>query len=55
MAWDAGRAPELMDFSKESKRPDLYGVKKGNPFAGNCLLARRLAEREHFIQLYHSG
>ena len=52
------RAPELMDFSKESKETlDLYGVKKGkSDFASNCLLARRLAERgSRFIQLYHSG
>ena len=52
------RAPELMDFSKESQETlDLYGVKKGkSDFASNCLLARRLAERgTRFIQLYHSG
>jgi uncharacterized protein (DUF1501 family) len=52
------RAPELMDFSKESQETlDLYGVKKGkSDFASNCLLARRLAERgTRFIQLYHAG
>lgn len=54
------RAPELMDFSKESKSTlDMYGVsngKKKNAFASNCLLARRLAERGvRFIQVYHSG
>ena len=52
------RAPELMDFSKESKKTlELYGVKEGkSDFASNCLLARRLVERgSRFVQLYHSG
>ncbi len=54
------RAPELMDFAKESDATlDLYGAKPGNgaaAFANNCLLARRLAERGvRFIQVYHSG
>ncbi|HIG28200.1 MAG TPA: DUF1501 domain-containing protein [Verrucomicrobiales bacterium] len=54
------RAPELMDFSRESKGTlDLYGAEPGNPkqaFANNCILARRLAERGvRFIQVYHSG
>jgi uncharacterized protein (DUF1501 family) len=45
-----------------SKEPDstfkLYGEEAKNPgtFAANCLLARRLAERNvRFIQLYHPG
>ena len=53
------RAPELMDFSQESKETlDLYGVKAedSGSFAKNCLLARRLAERGvRFIQVYHAG
>jgi uncharacterized protein (DUF1501 family) len=51
--------PELVDTSKE---PDhvykLYGeeARKPGTFAANCLLARRLAERNvRFIQLYHRG
>jgi len=51
--------PEVMDISSE---PDgtfaLYGDEAKNPgtFAANCLLARRLAERNvRFIQLYHPG
>ncbi len=49
-------APELLDFTKEPKSVlDLYGTGKvDGSFAGNCLLARRLAERGvRFIQLYH--
>jgi len=51
--------PDLVDTSKE---PDhvhqLYGddSRKPGTFASNCLLARRLAERNvRFIQLYHRG
>jgi hypothetical protein len=51
--------PDLMDLSKE---PDsifeLYGPDSRKPgtYAANCLLARRLAERDvRFIQLYHRG
>ncbi len=51
--------PEVMDLSRE---PDsvfkLYGdeARKPGTFAANCLLARRLAERNvRFIQLYHPG
>jgi hypothetical protein len=51
--------PDLVDTSKE---PDhvfkLYGeeARKPGTFAANCLLARRLAERNvRFIQLYHRG
>jgi len=50
--------PKLMDFSDETKETlELYGTKGGDgTFAGNCLLARRLAERGvRFIQLYHRG
>ncbi len=53
------RAPELMDFSKESDDTlTMYGTRRDDPgsFAKNCLLARRLAERGvRFIQLYHAG
>ena len=54
------RAPELMEFSQESKATlDLYGAKPGDSkatYANNCLLARRMAERGvRFIQVYHSG
>ena len=50
--------PALMDLSDETKETlDLYGTKGADgTFAGNCLLARRLAERGvRFIQLYHRG
>ena len=51
--------PEATDFSQEPKHIfDLYGEDSKNPgtFAANCLLARRLAERDvRFIQLYHQG
>ena len=48
--------PELMDLSTEPQSVlDMYGAKRGQPsFASNCLLARRLAERDvRFIQLIH--
>jgi hypothetical protein len=48
--------PELMDISKEPKEVlEMYGAKPGAPsFANNCLLARRLAERDvRFVQLVH--
>src|SRR5437868_5142344 len=48
--------PELMDISKESKEVlELYGAKPCAPsFANNCLLARRLVERNvRFVQLVH--
>jgi hypothetical protein len=51
-------APELMDFSDESKETiDLYGCDPGKPsFARACLLARRMVERGvRFINIYHSG
>ncbi|MEK9984195.1 MAG: DUF1501 domain-containing protein [Opitutae bacterium] len=51
--------PEVTDLSKE---PDstftLYGeeARKPGTYAANCLLARRLAEKDvRFIQLYHPG
>ena len=48
--------PELMDVSDEPKSVlEMYGTKGADgSFAGNCLLARRLAERGvRFVQLYH--
>ena len=48
--------PELMDLSSEpDKVLEMYGAAPGKPsFANNCLLARRLAERDvRFVQLYH--
>jgi hypothetical protein len=48
--------PELMDISSEPKNVlERYGAQPGqSSFANNCLLARRLAERDvRFIQLYH--
>src|SRR3954471_23378380 len=48
--------PELMDISKEPKEIlDMYGAEPGKAsYANNCLLARRLAERDvRFIQLIH--
>jgi hypothetical protein len=51
--------PELADISKEPEHVlKLYGpnVGKQGSFARNCLLARRLAERDvRFIQLFHMG
>ena len=51
--------PEVTDLSDEPEHVfDLYGpdAKKPGTFAANCLLARRLAERDvRFIQLYHQG
>jgi hypothetical protein len=51
--------PEVMDFSKETEATfELYGPEAKTPgtFAANCLLARRMAERDvRFIQLYHPG
>ncbi len=51
--------PDVVDFSDE---PDevftLYGEDARNPgtFAANCLLARRLIERDvRFVQLFHQG
>lgn len=51
--------PETMDLSEEPDYIfDMYGPEARIPgtFAANCLLARRLAERDvRFIQLYHQG
>lgn len=51
--------PDVADLSDEPKSVlDLYGPDVSTPgsFAANCLLARRLAERDvRFIQLYHQG
>jgi len=51
--------PELNDLSDESQATlDRYGpdVQRPGSFARNCLLARRLAEREvRFVQLFHRG
>jgi hypothetical protein len=51
--------PELMDLSKEPDSVfEMYGPDSRKPgtYAANCLLARRLAERNvRFIQLYHRG
>ena len=49
--------PELADLSQESEETfELYGPDSRKPgtFARNCLLARRLVERDvRFVQLYH--
>jgi len=51
--------PEVSDLSGEpTSTYELYGEEARTPgtFAANCLLARRLAERDvRFIQLYHPG
>ena len=51
--------PETMDISKEPDYIyDMYGPEAKIPgtYAANCLLARRLVERDvKFIQLYHQG
>jgi hypothetical protein len=51
--------PEVVDMSDEPAHVlDLYGpdARKPGSFAANCVLARRLAERNvKFIQLYHPG
>jgi hypothetical protein len=50
--------PKLIDVSDEPRHIlEIYGTKGADgTFAGNCLLARRLAERGvRFIQLYHRG
>ena len=51
--------PEVSDLSNEpASTYELYGEEARTPgtFAANCLLARRLAERDvRFIQLYHPG
>ena len=51
--------PEVMDLSQEPESTfELYGKEAKEPgtFAANCLLARKLAEKNvRFIQLYHPG
>ena len=51
--------PDLTDISKEPKSIlKMYGpdVEKRGSYAYNCLMARRLAERNvRFIQLFHMG
>ncbi len=51
--------PDLIDTSKEPQHVlEAYGPEVKNPgtYAANCLLARRLAERDvRFIQLFHMG
>jgi hypothetical protein len=51
--------PDLVDLSREPAATfERYGPEARIPgtFAANCLLARRLAERDvRFIQLYHRG
>jgi hypothetical protein len=51
--------PDLVDVSKEPQHIlDMYGpdVTKPGTYAANCLLARRLAERDvRCIQLFHMG
>ncbi|MDA0984810.1 MAG: DUF1501 domain-containing protein [Bacteroidetes bacterium] len=51
--------PEVMDVSDESDYIfDLYGEDSRTPgtFAANCLLARKLIEKDvKFVQLYHQG
>ncbi len=52
------RAPELMDFSQETKETlAMYGAEPGkSSFASHCLLARRLVERGvRFVNLYLKG
>ncbi|QDV27487.1 DUF1501 domain-containing protein [Aureliella helgolandensis] len=51
-------ATDAFDLSQESKQVhEDYGTEPGKEsFANNCLLARRLAERDvRFIQLFHWG
>ena len=51
--------PELTDISRESTATlDAYGpeVRRPGSYAANCLLARRLLERDvRFVQLFHRG
>ena len=51
--------PELTDLADEPQHIlDMYGpeVHKSGSFARNCLLARRMAERDvRFVQLFHRG
>ena len=51
--------PELMDLESEPDSTfELYGedARKPGTFAANCVLARRMAERNvRFVQLFHRG
>jgi hypothetical protein len=51
--------PDLLDVSEEPQHIiDLYGpdARKPGTYAANCLMARRLLERDvRFVQLYHRG
>ncbi|MEM1225492.1 MAG: DUF1501 domain-containing protein [Planctomycetota bacterium] len=51
--------PELTDLSDESEATlDAYGpdARRKGTYAHNCILARRLAERDvRFVQLFHMG
>ena len=51
--------PELTDFSSETQATlDLYGPEVNTPgtVAANCLLARRLVERNvRYVQIFHRG
>jgi hypothetical protein len=51
--------PDMTDISNEPQHIlDMYGpeVQKPGTYARNCLLARRMAERDvRFVQLYHMG
>ncbi len=51
--------PEVMDLANEPDKVfDLYGKNSRDPgtFAANCLLARKLLEKDvKFVQLYHQG
>ena len=51
--------PELTDISQESPSTlEMYGpdVQKPGSYARNCLLARRMLERDvQFVQLFHRG
>jgi hypothetical protein len=51
--------PDVVDMSDEPDHIyEMYGedVKKPGTYAANCLLARKLAEKDvKFIQLYHTG
>jgi hypothetical protein len=51
--------PDLLDFSTEPQHVlDMYGpdVRRPGSYAANCLLARRMAERDvRFVQLFHMG
>ncbi|MFO0929185.1 MAG: DUF1501 domain-containing protein [Gemmataceae bacterium] len=51
--------PGLLDLSREDRKTlEMYGPEVTRPgsYAANCLLARRLAERDvRFVQLFHMG